>query len=89
MRPTRVRYRRGKNGDSEDNTSTPTSCESLNLADSSTPSDTRRSGLGRIESCAELAVEGGSSDVAELEGVGCRPGSLGSGRVMDMAFDLS
>jgi hypothetical protein len=52
-------------------TGTPTSCESRNLAVSSTPSDTRRSTLGRIESCAELEVEGGSSEVAELEGVGC------------------
>lgn len=42
------------------------SCESLNLVDSSTPSDTRRSALGRIETCAELGVEdGGSSEVAE------------------------
>ena len=65
MRPTRVSYRRGKNGDSEDDTGTPTSCESLNLADSSTPSDRRRSGLGRIKSCVELGVEGGMSEVAE------------------------
>lgn len=66
MRPTRVRHGRGKNGDSMEGTGTPTSCESLNLADSSTPSDTRRSGLGRIESTEELEVEGGgSSEVAE------------------------
>jgi hypothetical protein len=90
VRATRVRYRRGKNGDSEEDTGTPTSCEILNLVDSSTPSDTRRSALGRIETCAELGVEGGgSSEVAEWEGVGCRPGSLGSGRVMDMGVDLS
>jgi hypothetical protein len=59
------KYRRGKNRDSEDDTGTPTSCESLNLADSSTPSDTRRSALGRIETCAELGVEGELSEMAE------------------------
>jgi hypothetical protein len=46
-------------------TGTPTSCESLNLADSSTLSDTRRSALGRIESTVELEEESGSSEVAE------------------------
>ena len=62
-----------------------TSCDSLNLADSSRPSDTRRSDLGLIESVAELGVEGGGSrEEEEWEGVDDRGTSFRRDRAISM-----
>ena len=62
-----------------------TSCDSLNLADSSTPSDTRRSDLGLTESVAELGVEGGGSrEEDEWEGVEDKGMSFESERAIGM-----
>ena len=55
------------------------------MADSSTPSDTRRSDLGLTESVAELGVEGGGSrEEDEWEGVDDRGRPFGRERAIGM-----
>jgi hypothetical protein len=78
------KVQKGIEGDSEEATGRRTSCDSLNLADSSTPSDIRRSDLGLTESVAELGVEGGSNEAVEWDGVADIGRSFWRERATDM-----